>query len=159
MKVTVIPVVIVSEGLIQKLDHLKIRRRVEAIKTTTFLRSCSLEENCCFSNSREIRTANTDVRNWLINMTRRLRNNGTCGDHPNYSQNTEKSPGLTVTQTPVRNYQLTLTQRIIKGTGRLGGRNTTGDHPNYKYYWERPEYSEESRRLDQTCCHSDSSER
>ena len=45
---------------------------------------------------------------------------GTCGDHPNYyiiekSQNTEKSPGdlkrLAVTQTPVKNYQLTLMRK------------------------------------------------
>ena len=46
-----------------------------------------------------------------------LGNNRTNGDHPNYciiesGQNTEKSPGdlrrLVVTQTPVRNHQLTL---------------------------------------------------
>ena len=44
-------------------------------------------------------------------------NKTTSGDHPNYSiveigQNTEKSPGdlrrLAVTQTPVKNHQLTL---------------------------------------------------
>ena len=48
--------------------------------------------------------------------TRRLRNQRTSRDRPNYiiikiDQNTEKSPGdfrqLAVSQTPVRNYQLT----------------------------------------------------
>ena len=46
-----------------------------------------------------------------------LGNNRTCGDHPNYSiveigQNTEKSPGdlrrVAITQTPLKNHQLTL---------------------------------------------------
>ena len=48
---------------------------------------------------------------------KRLRNQKTSGDHPDYSiikigQNTEKSPGylrrLAVTQTPVKDHQLTL---------------------------------------------------
>ena len=50
-------------------------------------------------------------------MSRGPGNKKTIRDHPNYSvikvrQNTEKSPGdlrrLAVTQTPVRNHQLTL---------------------------------------------------
>ena len=50
-------------------------------------------------------------------------NKGTGGDCPNFSnikigQNTEKSPGhlrrLTVTQTPVENYQLTLMLKISR---------------------------------------------
>ena len=49
--------------------------------------------------------------------TRRFGQKGTSGDHPNYSiikigQNTEKDPGnlrrLAVTQTPMKNHQLTL---------------------------------------------------
>ena len=28
-----------------------------------------------------------------------------------------------------------------------------------QHYWERPEYWEKSRRLEETCCHSNSSER
>ena len=49
---------------------------------------------------------------------------GTSGDHPNYNsveigQNTEKSPGdlstLVVTQTPMRNHQLTLLGKTLKG--------------------------------------------
>ena len=48
----------------------------------------------------------------------------TSGDHPNYSiveisQNTEKSAGdlrrLTVTRTPVKNYQLMLVWKTLKG--------------------------------------------
>ena len=53
----------------------------------------------------------------------KLGNKRTSGDHPNYyiienSQNTEKSPGdlrrLVVTQTPVRNHQLTLLWKTLK---------------------------------------------
>ena len=55
--------------------------------------------------------------------TWRLGNKRTSGDHQNNSiveigQNTKKSPGnvrkLTVTQTPVENYQLTLVWRTLK---------------------------------------------
>ena len=53
----------------------------------------------------------------IIKWIERLGNMGTSGDHPNYyiienGQNTEKSPGdmrrLAVTQTPVKDHQLTL---------------------------------------------------
>ena len=53
-----------------------------------------------------------------------LRNTRTSGDHPNYSiikigQNTEKSPGdlkrLAITQTLLRNHQLTLVWKTRKG--------------------------------------------
>ncbi len=33
-----------------------------------------------------------------------------------------------------------------------------GRPSNLQHYWERPEYWEESRRLEETCCHSNSSE-
>ena len=48
---------------------------------------------------------------------------------------------------------------IIKGTGGLGSLRTGGEHPKLQHYWERPEYWEESWRLEETCCHSNSSER
>ena len=56
--------------------------------------------------------------------TRRLRNQRTSRDHPNYSivkigQNTEKSPGdfrnLSLFKTPVKDHQLTLLRKILKG--------------------------------------------
>ena len=56
--------------------------------------------------------------------TGKLRNERTSRDHPNYSitkigQNTEKSPGelrrLAVYQTPVKNHQLTLVWKTLKG--------------------------------------------
>ena len=56
--------------------------------------------------------------------TERLENKRTSGDHADYSiikidQNTEKCPGdlkrLAVTQTPVRNHQLTLVWKTLKG--------------------------------------------
>ena len=59
----------------------------------------------------------------FIKGTGELENNGTSGDHPNYyiienSQNTEKSPGdlrtLTVTQTPLKDNQLTLMRKTLK---------------------------------------------
>ena len=52
-----------------------------------------------------------------------LGNKRTSGDYPNYSiiengQNTEKSPGdlrrLAVTQTPVKNHQLTLMRKTLE---------------------------------------------
>ena len=60
-----------------------------------------------------------------------LGNKRSNGDHPNYriveiSQNTEKSPGyfrrLTVTQTPVRNRQLTLAWNTRKGVNNNNSR-------------------------------------
>ena len=60
----------------------------------------------------------TGTKNWYKDWrTGGLENNGTSGDHPNYSiieigQNTEKSPRdlrkLAVTQTSVKDYQLML---------------------------------------------------
>ena len=56
--------------------------------------------------------------------TRRLRNHSTSKDHPNYcitkiEKNTEKSPGnlrrFAVTHTLVRNHQLTLVGKTLKG--------------------------------------------
>ena len=64
-------------------------------------------------------------------------------------QNTEKSPGdlkrLAVTQTPVKNYRLTLVE-----TANTGVKNSQE---------LRAEYWEESWRLEETCCHSNSSEK
>ena len=57
-------------------------------------------------------------------------NKRTCGNHPNYrfikiGQNTKKNPGdlrrLSVTQTPVENYQLTL---VEKNSQMSRGQNT-----------------------------------
>ena len=81
--------------------------------------------------ARELESDSDTNSNWCarysyqrINTgTRWLENKMTSRDHPNYSiikigQNTEKSPGdwrrLTVAQTPVRNYQLTLVWKILK---------------------------------------------
>ena len=50
----------------------------------------------------------------------------------------------------------TITKRLLKILVDLGIR---GRVVNIKHYWERPEYWEESKRLEETCCHSNSSER
>ena len=60
----------------------------------------------------------------IIKLTRGLGNNWTSADHPNYciidisQKTTEKSPGdlrrLAVTQTPVRDHQLTLILKTLK---------------------------------------------
>ena len=42
-------------------------------------------------------------------------------------------------------------QRISKGTGGLGNKRTCGNIP---HCWDRPEYWEESWRLEEACCHS-----
>ena len=47
---------------------------------------------------------------------------------------------------------------IINGTWGPGGLRTSGDHPN-TVFCERAEYWEESWRLEETCCHSNFSER
>ena len=47
---------------------------------------------------------------------------------------------------------------ITKGTGWLGNKRTSWDHFELQHYWEWPEYWEESLRLEETCCHSNSSE-
>ena len=72
MKVTVIPIVIgalstVTNGLVQRLEDLEIRRRVETIQTTALLGSARILrrvlETCCNSNSSDRPSANTDVKN------------------------------------------------------------------------------------------------
>ena len=58
------------------------------------------------------------------------------GEHPDYSifeisQNTEKSPGdlkLVVTQTPVKNHQLTLQWKILK---ELNNNNNNNNNDNW----------------------------
>ena len=50
-------------------------------------------------------------------------------------------------------------QMIIKETGGLGVWQTSGGPSKLQHYWERPEYWEESWRNEETCCHSNSSER
>ena len=47
-------------------------------------------------------------------------------------------------------------QRIGKWTGRLGNKRPP---PRLKHYYDRPEYREEFWRLEETCCHSNSSEK
>ena len=51
----------------------------------------------------------------------------------------------------------TVTKGLLKGLEDLevGGRVVT----NQQHYWKRPEYWEESWRLEETCCHSISSVR
>ena len=65
----------------------------------------------------------------------RLANKRMSGDHPNYSiikigQNTEKSPDdlrrLADTQTPVKNYQLTLVWKTLK-TENNNNNNISGE--------------------------------
>ncbi len=72
MKVTLIPIVIgvlgtVTKGLVQGLEDLEIRGRVETIQTTVLLRSARILrgvlETCCHSNSTKKPSANTDVKN------------------------------------------------------------------------------------------------
>ena len=50
----------------------------------------------------------------------------------------------------------TVTKGLLKGLEDLevGGRVETIQH-----YWQRPEYGEESWRLEETCCHSNSSQK
>ena len=68
------------------------------------------------------------------------------GDHPNYSiikigQNTEESPGdlkrLAVTQTPVRNHQLTLVWKTRKGINNMCKRLKFDQA--FKWYIHKPE--------------------
>ena len=48
-------------------------------------------------------------------------------------------------------------KKIGTGAGGLGNKMTSGDNPNYSIFLDRPDYYEESRRLEETCSHSDSS--
>ena len=48
----------------------------------------------------------------------------------------------------------TVTKGLLKGAGGLGSWWTSGDHQNVSTIWERPEYWEESWRLEETYCHS-----
>ena len=79
----------------------------------------------CFSYSHQM----------IIKGTGGLGNKKTSGDHSNYnivedSQNTEKSPGdlrLAVTQTPVKDHQLTLTRKT-----RIGVNNNNNNEEEKK---------------------------
>ena len=55
----------------------------------------------------------------------------------------------------------TIPKVLKKGTGRLGNKRTCEDYVDYSlitlHYWEWPEYWGESRRLEDICCHSNSS--
>ena len=76
IKVTVMPIVngafgTVTKGLIQGLEDLEIRGRVETLQTTALLRrseywekSRGLEETCCYSDSSEKPSTNADVKNF-----------------------------------------------------------------------------------------------
>ena len=46
-----------------------------------------------------------------------------------------------------------------KGTGGLGNKNNERRPSRQLHYWDWSEYWEESRRLEETCCHSKSSVR
>ena len=81
--------------------------------------------------------------------TGRLGSWRTSGDHPNYyiienGHNTENSPWdlrrRAVTQTRVKTHQLTLMRKTL-------------------IYWRRPEFWEESWRLEDTWCHFNSCEK
>ena len=50
----------------------------------------------------------------------------------------------------------TVIKRLLKGLEDLADEWRTFER---QHYWERPEYQEESWRLKETCCHSNSSER
>ena len=72
MKVTVIPIVIgalgtVTKGLVQGLEDLEIRGRVEIIQTTALLRTARILrrvlETCCHSNSSEKPSADAGRKN------------------------------------------------------------------------------------------------
>ena len=75
MKVTIMPIVIgaldtITKRLLKGLGDLEVGGRVETIQTTALLRrpeswdeSWRLEETCCYSNSSEKPSANTDVKN------------------------------------------------------------------------------------------------
>ena len=77
MKVTIVPIVIgafgtITKGLLKGLEDLEVGGRVETIQTTALLRtarirdeSWRLEETCCYSNSSEKPSANTDVKKLL----------------------------------------------------------------------------------------------
>ena len=59
----------VNKVLVQRLEDLEIRGRVETIQTTALLRSARiprrawrLEETCCHLNSTERQSTNTDVK-------------------------------------------------------------------------------------------------
>ena len=75
MEVTVIPIVIstlgtVTKALVQGLENLEIKGRVEIIQTTSLLRSARilrkswrLEETCSHSDPSERQSANVDKKN------------------------------------------------------------------------------------------------
>ena len=80
---------------------------------------------------------------WIVTRTGRLGNKRTSRDHPNSSfleigHNNEKSPGdlkwLAVTQTPVRNYQLTLMWKLLKeqnnNNNNINNNNNNMAHQN-----------------------------
>ena len=50
-------------------------------------------------------------------------------------------------------------QRIIKGTGELGGWRTSRNHPNYSIIENDQNTEKSPARLEETCCHSNSSEK
>ena len=72
VKVTIVPIVIgafgtITKGLLKGLDNMEVGGRVETIEMTTLLRTVKILrrvlETCCHSNSSEIPSAVTDVRN------------------------------------------------------------------------------------------------
>ena len=72
IKVMIISIVIgalgtVTKGLIQGLEDLEIRGRMETIQTTALLRSARIQrrilKNCCHSDSRKKPSANASVKN------------------------------------------------------------------------------------------------
>ena len=99
MKTTVILTVIgalgkVTEGLVKGIEDLKITGRMETIQSTALLRSAGILrvlETCCHSESSERPSANAKEKN---------------------SQGVKKKIMI---QTPVKNHQLTLVCKTLKG--------------------------------------------
>ena len=90
--------------------------------------NCTNRDWCFWYSNKRISKGTGGPRGWR-----------TSRNHPNYSiiengQNTEKCPGdlkrLSVTKTPVKNHQLKLLARIIKGPGGFRSWPPSGDHPN-----------------------------
>ena len=104
MKMTMILIVIGALGIVTKelipgLEDLEIRGQVGTIQITALLRSARIlirvPETCCHTNSSESPSANVDAK-------KLSRSNNNSNNDP------EDLRRLAVTQTPVKNQQLTL---------------------------------------------------
>ena len=113
--------------------------------------SWRLEETGCHSSSSEKPSANTDVNN-----SKGVNNNN---NNLELTRELKKLWNMKVTIVPIVIGALaTITKGLLKGLEDLevGWRVETIQSTAC---WERPESWEESWRLEETCCHSDSSEK